>query len=305
MVQLRQFARADGEAARDTGERVAGARHVGLGHRHLDDLARADDVGRADVIGVQQRIAGGGEVARQLVDMVAALHLVVLGDVAGGVHHRSGDEEVAGAAGGGRRQRADLAGVGRAWRLLRQRLGGAPLVVDHLLGRHRRIADLRRLGRRRRGGRRCGDRRRGRHGGRLRAARRLALSVHRGVLQPAPSARAEGPGGGSGWLSTRPTGATGGSASGSAAAGAGRAAAAASRAWAGADCGAFRLSSIGYAGVAIGPRGCASAAEIGYCGVAQAVRLRARQRGDRRLPQELTHRRILASHGANQSLVRP
>ena len=82
----------------------------------------------------------------------------------------------------------------------------------------------------------------------------------------APSALADGPGGGSGWLSTSPTGAVSdvGCSSG-AAAGAGAArgagAAAGARVWLGAG----SLASIGYWGlaIAIGACGCASSAEIG------------------------------------------
>ena len=91
----------------------------------------------------------GREVARQLVDVVAALHLVVLVDVAGGAHHRAGDEEVArAAAGAGGGNVADWrATYGRAGRLGAERRARR-LVVDHLARRHRGVGVRDRRGRR-------------------------------------------------------------------------------------------------------------------------------------------------------------
>ena len=121
----------------------------------------------------------------------------------------------------------------------------------------------------------------------------------------APPARADGPGGGSGWLSTWPTGATGGSAAGSKRRGrgpGGRRGVARLRPAAG----AFRLSSIGY-----GRRGDRRRAGRASRGGDRVLRASRRQPGPRTPtrrsppPARASHRRILASHGRNQSPVRP
>ena len=103
VVEVGEFTQADAEALGDTGEVVPALRHISLGHRHANMLARMDSIRRLQAVGADQLLPRGLEVTGDGVEVIALADLVVAVHAARGHHLAVGGEARLGVAHGPRR----------------------------------------------------------------------------------------------------------------------------------------------------------------------------------------------------------